>query len=103
MDASEITELKKHDLTMDETYLSRDISVWKITPVFFAELLREIILESRLVMFTGGFIILGLNSWYSVLLGLTDSLFDVIHENAPLIQDSIAESANEVSSGENKK
>ena len=36
---------------------------------------------------------LGLNSRYSVLLGLTDNLFDVIYENASLIQDSIAKRA----------
>ena len=83
--------------------LSRDISVWKITPRFVAESLGEIILESRLILFTGGFILLGLNSKYSVLIGLTDNLFDFIHENTSLIQDSIAERANKVSSGENDK
>ena len=84
-------------------WLLRDISVWKITPRFFAELLGEIIIESRLIIFTGGFLLLGLNSRYSVLLGLTDNLFDVIHENTCLIQDSVAERANEVSAGENDK
>ena len=48
-------------------------------------------------------ILLGLNSRYSVFLELTDNLFDVIHENTSLIQDSIAEKANKVSSGENDK
>ena len=67
------------------------------------ESLGEIILESRLIVFTGGFILLGLNSRYSVLLGLTDNLFDVIHENTSLIQDSIAERANEVSLTKNYK
>ena len=49
--------------------------IWfeKITPKFFAKSLGEIILESRLIVFTGGFILLGLNSKYSVLLGLTDN------------------------------
>ena len=46
------------------------------------------------------YILLGLNSQYSVLFGLT---FDVIHENTSHIQDLIAERANEVSSGENDK
>ena len=55
------------------------------------------------IVFTGGFILLGLNSRYSVLLGLTDNLIDVIFENTSLIQGSIAERANEVSSGENNK
>ena len=55
------------------------------------------------MVFTGGFILLGLSGRYSVLLGLTDNLFDVIHENTSPIQDSIAERANEVSSGENDK
>ena len=69
----------------------------------FAESLGEIISESSLIVFTGGFILLGLNSRYSVLLGITDNLFDVIHENTSRIQDSIVERANEVSSGENDK
>ena len=89
--------------TMNEACLSRDISVWKITPRFFAESQGDITLESRLIVFTGGFILLGLNSRHSVLLGLTDDLFDIIHENTSLIQDSIVERANEVSSGENDK
>ena len=75
----------------------------KLHQGFFAESLGEIILESRLIVYTGGFILLGLNSRYSVLLGLTDNLFNVIHENTSLIQDSIAERANEISSGENDK
>ena len=83
--------------------LSRDISVWKITPRFFAESLGEIILESRSIVFIWEFILLGLNSRYSVLLGSTVNLFDVIHENTSLIQNSIAERANEVSSWENDK
>ena len=65
--------------------------------------LGEIILESRLIISTGGFILFELNTRYSVLSGLTDNLFDVIHENTTLILDSIAERANEVSSGENDK
>ena len=88
---------------MDETCLSRDISVWKLAPSFFVESLGEIILESRLIAFTRGVILLELNCRYSVLLGLTDNLFDVIQENTSLTQDSIAERANEVSSGENDK
>ena len=51
----------------------------------------------------GRVILLGLNSRNSVSLGLTDNLFDVIHENTFLLQDSIAEKANEVCSGENNK
>ena len=70
---------------------------------FFVESLGEIILESRLTIFAGRFILHGLNIRYSVLLGLIDNLFDVIHENISLIQDSIAERANEVNSGENDK
>ena len=50
-----------------------------------------------------GFILLGLNSRYSVLLGLTDNLFHVVQKNSSLVQDSIAERANEVSSGANDK
>ena len=63
----------------------------------------EIILESRLIVFTGEFTLFELNSIYSVLLGLTDNLFDVIHKNTSLIQDSIVERATEESSGENDK
>ena len=55
------------------------------------------------IILTGRFALHGLNSRYSVVLGLTDKLFDVIHENTSLIQDSILEQANEVSSGENVK
>ena len=83
--------------------LSRDIPVWKIKLRFSGESLGEIILESRLIVFTEGFILLGLNSRYSVLLRLTDNLFDVIHENTSLIQNSIVERANEVGSEENDK
>ena len=75
-------------------FIKGHISLKNYTKVF-AESLGEIILESKLIVFTGGFILLGLNSRYSVLLGLTDNLFDVIHENTSLIQDSIAERANE--------
>ena len=52
-------------------------------------------------MFTGRLllVLLGLNSRYSVLLGLIDNLFDVIHTNTSLIQDSIVERANEVIKG----
>ena len=83
---------------MDETCLSRDISVRKIIPRFFTESLGKIILESRLIVFTGGFTLFEWNSRYSVLLGLTDILFDVIHKNTSLIQESIVEMANEVRS-----
>ena len=83
--------------------LPRDILVWKITPRFFAESLEKIILESRLIAYTGEFILLGLNSRYSVLLEVTDNLFDVIHKNTFLIQNSIVERANEINSGENDK
>ena len=77
----------------------------KLYQGLFAESLEEINLESRLIIFTGGFILLELNSWYSVLLWFTASgnLFDVIHENTSLIQDSFVERANKVSSGENGK
>ena len=60
-------------------------------------------LESRLIVFTEGFKLFGLNSRYLVSLGLTDNLFDVIHKNTYLIQDSIIERANEVSLGKNDK
>ena len=73
----------------------------KLNQGFFAESLGEIILESRLIVFTECFKLLGLNSGYSVLLGLTENFPDVMHENTSLIQDSIAERVNEVSSGEN--
>ena len=88
---------------MDQTCLSKDISIWKVIQRFFAESLGEIILESRLIVFIERFTLFGLNSRYSVLLGLTDNLFDVIHTNTSLTQDSIIERANEVSSEENDK
>ena len=40
---------------------------------------------------------------YSVLFGLTDNLFDIIHENTSLIQDSILEKVDEARLGENDK
>ena len=85
--------------------LSMDISVWKITPIFLALSLGEIVLEPRLIILTGRFIIglLGWNRRYSVLFGLTDNFFDKIHENTSLIQDSIVEKTDEASSGENDK
>ena len=57
----------------------------------------------KIIIFTGRFILLGINSRYSVLLRLADNFFDVILENTSLIKDSIAERAIEVSSGENDK
>ena len=83
--------------------LSMDISVRKIKPRFFALLLGEIVLEPRLIILTGRFTLFGLNRRYSVVFGLTDNLFDIIHENTSLIQDSIVEKADEASSGENDK
>ena len=93
----------KQDLTTDGIYLSLDISVWKITSWFFALSLGEIVLEPRLIILTGRFTLFGLNKRYSELCGLTDNLFDVIHENTSLIQDSIVEKADEPSPGENHK
>ena len=40
---------------------------------------------------------------YSVLLWLTDNLFDVIHENTSLILDSIDSKADEARSGKKDK
>ena len=72
-----------------------DKSVWKISPLFFTESLGDIVLEPRLtILLTRRFTLFGLNS-RSVLLELTDNLFNVIHENMSLIQDSIVEKADE--------
>ena len=65
--------------------LSMDILVWKIAPRFFALSLSEIVLEPRLLILTERLTLFGLNSRYSVLFGLTDNLFDIIHENTVLI------------------
>ena len=70
---------------------------------FFALSLGEIVLEPRLVILTGRFTLFGLNRIYSVLFGLTDNLFDIIHENIFIIQDSIVEKADEASLGQNDK
>ena len=75
-----------------DVFIKGHIGLKNYTKIF-AKSQGEIILESRLTVFTGGFILLGLNSRYSVLLGLTDNLFDVIHENTSLLQNSIAERA----------
>ena len=82
-------------------YLSIDILVWKITLKCFAVSLGDIVLEPRLIILTGRFTLL--NSRYSVLLELTDNLFEVIHVNTSLIQDLIVEKADEARSGENDK
>ena len=63
--------------------------------------LAEIVLEPRLIILTRRFTLFGLNRRYSVLFGLTDNLFDVIHVNTSQIQDSVVEKADEVRSGEN--
>ena len=71
------------------------------------------VLEPRLIILTGRFVLFGLNRRYSVLFGLNrrdsvlfgliDSLFDIILENTSLIQDSIIEKADEANSGGNDK
>ena len=64
---------------------------------------REMILEPRLIILTGRFTLFGLNRKYSILFELTDNLFDIIHENTSLIQDSIIGKVDEANSGENDK
>ena len=59
------------------------------------------ILEPRLIILTGRFTLFGLNKRYSILFGLTDNLFDIIHTS--LIQDSIIGKVDEANSGENDK
>ena len=82
--------------------LSIDISDWKTTPRFFAELVGEIILESILMLQFGLLRFLGLKRRYSVLFGLTDNLLATIQENISLIHDSINEKTV-VTSGEKDK
>ena len=71
--------------------LSIDISAWKTTPKFFAELFGKIILESILMQQFGLLKCFGLKKRYSVLFRLTDNLLATIHENLSLIHDSIKE------------
>ena len=66
--------------------LPMDLSIWKITPRFFALSQREQVLEPRLIILTGRLKLFGLNRRYIVLFGLIDNLFDVTHENTSLIQ-----------------
>ena len=80
-----------------------DIPVWKITPRSFALSQGEIVCDLRLLILTERFTLFGLDKRYSVLFGLTDNLFIVIHENTSLVYDSIVEKADEASSGENDK
>ena len=80
-----------------------DISEGKITPRFFALSLGEIALKPRLIILRERFILFELNRRYSVLFGLADNLFDVIHENTSVIQDSIVEKTDKASSGEKDK
>ena len=93
---------RKHDLTTAEMCLSIDMSDWKTTPRFFAELVGEIILESILMLQFGLLRFLGLTRRYSVLFGLTDNLLATIQENISLIHDSINEKTV-VTSGEKDK
>ena len=60
-------------------------------------------MEPRLIILPERFTLFGLNRRYSVLFGLADNLFDIIHKNTFLIQDSIIEKADEANSGENDK
>ena len=60
-------------------------------------------MEPRLIILTEKFTLFGLNRSYEVLFGLTDNLFDAIHENISLTQKSLVEKADEASSGENDK
>ena len=69
-------------------YLSVHISLKNFTKVF-ALSLGETVLEPRLIILTRKFTLLEINRRYSVLLGLTDNLFDVIHENTSVTQDSL--------------
>ena len=71
--------------------------------MFFAASLGEIVLEPRLIIITRRFTLFGLNKGYSNLLELTDNLFDVIHENTSITQDSMVGKVDEASSGENDK
>ena len=54
-------------------------------------------IETKIKVLIERFALLGLNRRYSVLLGLTDNLFDIILENTTLIQDSIVGQAYETS------
>ena len=83
-------------------FIHGHISLKNYTTVFYA-VLGEKVLKPRLIILKGRFTSFGLNRRYSVLFGLTDNLFDFIHENTALIQDSIVEKADEASSGENDK
>ena len=71
----------------------------KIYTEFFAHSLGEIVFKLRL---TGTLIFFELNRRYSVLSGLTDSLFPIIHEKIFLMQVSIDMKA-EANSGENDR
>ena len=89
-------------LTTDEICLSIDISDWKITLRFFAHSLGEMVFKLRL-MLTGTLIFFELNRRYSVLSGLTDSLFPIFHEKISLMQVSIDVKAEEANSGKNDR
>ena len=91
-DSSEIVVLKEAWFKNGwDVFIEGHIGQKNYTKVFCRISGRNNIIESRLIVFTGGIISLGINSRYSVLLGLTDNLSDVIHENTSLTQDSVAE------------
>ena len=69
-------------------FIHEYISLKNYTKVF-TQSLGEIVLEPKLIILTGRFILFGQNRRYSVLFELIDSLFDVNHENTSLIEDCI--------------
>ena len=83
-------------------FIHGHIGLKNSTKGFFAESLGKILFEVKINSIYRR-IYIGLNRRYSVFLRQTDNLFDIIHENKSLIQDLIAERANEVSSGEHDK
>ena len=83
--ATQITELKEAIFNNRWDVYIHGLSVWKIGPRFFALSLGDIVLEPKLIILTGRFTLFGLNRRYSVLCGLTDNLFNVIHENTSQI------------------
>ena len=63
--------------------------------VFCRVIKRYSIGRPRLIILTGRFILFGLNCRYTISLGYTDNIFDVIHAKTSLIQDKIVEKSDE--------
>ena len=99
-DTSEITELKEAWFNREwDVFIKGHIGLKNYTKVFRRVSGRNNIRDKVNSIYKRIYITWIQQKIFSFIIGLTDNLFDVIHKNTSLIQDSIAERTNEVSSG----